>query len=242
MLLFLGAFFAGMVTVLAPCVLPLLPVIIGGSLSGDIKDKRRPYIIIASLALSLFIFTLFFKATTLFITVPTAVITGVSGGLIIAVGLGMLFPILYEKLILVFNLQAKSQQLLGAGRGKGAIVGAIVTGAALGPVFSSCSPVYLYILASVLPVNFAVALLYLVAYIAGLVAVLLLIAVLGQKFIRRMHWAANPRGWFIRILAIMFIVVGLMVMTGYDKKLQTYVTENTPFDFDALSSKLIPNE
>lgn len=240
MLLLLAAFFAGMITVLAPCVLPLLPVIIGGSVSGSAHDKRRPYIITASLAVSLLIFTLFFKATTLFIAVPLTIITAISGGIIIAVGIVMLFPVLYERLILLFNLQAKSQSLLGAGKDKGAVVGAIITGAALGPVFSSCSPVYLYILASVLPVNFGVAFVYLIAYILGLAGTLLLIGLVGQRFIRHMRWAANPRGWFIRIMAILFIVVGLMVMTGYDKQLQTFVTETTPFDFDALSSKLIP--
>ena len=34
MLLLLGAFIAGLLTVLAPCVLPLLPVIIGGAGGG----------------------------------------------------------------------------------------------------------------------------------------------------------------------------------------------------------------
>jgi cytochrome c-type biogenesis protein len=50
MLLLLISFIAGILTVLAPCVLPLLPVIIGGSLSGNTKQKSRPYIIAASLA------------------------------------------------------------------------------------------------------------------------------------------------------------------------------------------------
>jgi cytochrome c-type biogenesis protein len=240
MLVFLGAFIAGMMTVLAPCVLPLLPVIIGGSVSGNMHDRRRPYIITASLAISLFIFTLFFKATTLFIAIPTIVIMAVSGGIIIAVGVAMLFPALYERLILAFNLQAKSQRLLGSGVDKKGAIGAIITGAALGPVFSSCSPVYLYILAFVLPVNFGIALVYLVVYILGLAGTLLLIGLVGQKFIRHMRWAANPRGWFTRTMAVIFIIVGLMVITGYDKRLQTYVAENTPFDFDGLSSQLIP--
>ncbi len=47
MFLLLGAFIAGVLTVLAPCVLPLLPVIIGGSISGDTKDRRRPFLIAA---------------------------------------------------------------------------------------------------------------------------------------------------------------------------------------------------
>jgi cytochrome c biogenesis protein CcdA/thiol-disulfide isomerase/thioredoxin len=242
MFLLFGAFFAGIITVLAPCVLPLLPVIIGGSVSGNVSDKRRPYIIAASLAVSLILFTVLLKATTLLISVPPQVITYISGGIIVGLGIVFLFPMLYETVIIKLNLQAKSQQLLGKGSGRGAVIGAIITGAALGPVFSSCSPVYAYILATVLPVNFGVAMLYMVAYVLGLSLMLLLVGFLGQKLVRKLKFASNPRGWFTRIVAILFIVVGLLVITGYDKKLQTYVSEHTPFNFDKLSAQLIPSK
>lgn len=221
MFLLLGAFFAGIITVLAPCVLPLLPIIIGGSITGDVQDKRRPFIIAASLAISLIVFTLLLKATTLLIDIPPQAITYVSGGIIVGIGILLLFPTLYERMILFFNLQAKSQELLGKSGGKGAVIGAIITGAALGPVFSSCSPVYAYILATVLPVNFGVAMAYMVAYVLGLSLMLLLIGFVGQKFVRRLKFASNPHGWFNRAVAVIFIVVGLLVVTGYDKKLQT---------------------
>jgi cytochrome c biogenesis protein CcdA len=37
------SFLAGLLTVIAPCILPLLPVIVGGSLTG--KNKWKPLII-----------------------------------------------------------------------------------------------------------------------------------------------------------------------------------------------------
>jgi cytochrome c biogenesis protein CcdA/thiol-disulfide isomerase/thioredoxin len=240
MFLLIGAFFAGMITILAPCVLPLLPVIIGGSISGNVNDKRRPFIITASLAVSLILFTILLKATTLFIDVPPEVFVYISGGILIALGIVFLFPGIYEWIILKLNLQAKSQQLLGKSSGKGPIVGAIITGAALGPVFSSCSPVYAYILATILPVNFGVAMLYMISYVLGLSVMLLLVGFLGRKFVSKIKFASNPKGWFNRTIAIIFIVVGVLVITGFDKRLQTYISEKTPFDFDSLSSKLIP--
>lgn len=240
MLLLLGAFFAGIITVLAPCVLPLLPVIIGGSISGNVEDRRRPFIIAASLAISLIVFTVLLKATTLLIDIPPAFFVYFSGGILVALGVVFLFPKIYENLILALNLQAKSQQLLGKSSGRGAVVGAIITGAALGPVFSSCSPVYAYILATVLPVNFVVAMGYMIAYVTGLSIMLLLIGFLGQKFIRKIKFASNPHGWFNKVIAIIFILVGLLIITGYDKKLQTYISETTPFNFDGLSAQLIP--
>ncbi|HCH34711.1 MAG: Cytochrome C biogenesis protein transmembrane region [Candidatus Saccharibacteria bacterium GW2011_GWC2_48_9] len=240
MFLLLGAFFAGMITVFAPCIFALLPVIVGGSISGNVEDKRRPLIITASLAVSLIVFTVLLKATTLFIDISPEVITYISGGIIVGVGILTLFPQIYERIILFFNLQAKSQQLLGKGSRKGAAIGAIITGAALGPVFSSCSPVYAYLIATVLPVNFGLAMLYIVAYVIGLSIMLLLIGFIGQKLVRKMRFAANPRGWFQRTIAILFIVVGLLIITGYDKQFQTFISQNTPFDFDGLSAKLIP--
>lgn len=241
MILLLGAFFAGMITVLAPCVFALLPVIVGGSISGNVQDKRRPLLIAASLAVSLILFTVLLKATTLFINISPEVITYVSGGIIVGVGIATLFPQMYERLILVFNLQAKSQQLLGKSSGKGAMVGAIITGAALGPVFSSCSPVYAYLIATVLPVNFGLAMLYITAYVIGLSLMLLLIGYIGQKLIRKIRFAANPHGWFQRSVAIIFIIVGLLIITGYDKRFQTFISQNTPFNFDGLSAKLLPS-
>jgi cytochrome c biogenesis protein CcdA/thiol-disulfide isomerase/thioredoxin len=240
MLLLLGAFFAGVITVFAPCVFALLPVVIGGSMSGDVQDKRRPLIIAASLAVSLIVFTLLLKVTTLFIDVPPVVITGISGAIIVLLGLALLFPTIYDRLIIALNLQARSQRLLSKSSGKGALIGPIMTGAALGPVFSSCSPVYAYILATVLPVNFGQAMAYILAYVIGLSGMLLLIGFFGQKLVRKLKWASNPRGWFTRIVAILFVIVGLLIITGYDKKFQTYISENTPFNFDAISAKLIP--
>jgi cytochrome c biogenesis protein CcdA/thiol-disulfide isomerase/thioredoxin len=241
MFLLIGSFIAGMITVLAPCVLPLLPIIIGGSISGKVQDKKRPLIIAASLAVSLILFTVLLKATTLFINIPPETFTIISGVILIVLGIALFFPNIYDAVIIKLNLQAKSQQLLGKAGGKSSTVGAIITGAALGPVFSSCSPVYAYILATVLPANFGLAMLYIVAYVLGLSLMLLLIGYLGQRFLKRIKFLSNPKGWFMRAIALLFIIVGLLIMTGYDKKFQTYVSEKTPFDFDGLSAQLIPN-
>lgn len=241
MFLLFGSFVAGMITVLAPCVLALLPVIVGGSVQGNVRDRKRPLIIAASLAASIFIFTLLLKATSLLIAIDPRTITYISGGVIVAVGVLTLLPSLYAKVLIKLGIEHRAQSLLGKSfQNKNSLVGPIITGAALGPVFSSCSPVYAYILATVLPVNFGQALAYIVAYILGLALVLLLIGYFGQRFVAKIRFASRPDGWFQRAVAVLFIVVGLMVMSGYDKKFQTYVSENTPFNFDALSSQLLP--
>lgn len=240
MLLLLGAFFAGVITIFAPCVLPLLPVIIGGSVSGDVTNTRRPLVIAASLAVSLIVFTLLLKVSTILINIPPMAINYLSGGIIIAIGLLTLFPSLYEQILIRTGIQSRSQTLLGKGLTKKGLVGPVIIGAALGPVFSSCSPVYAYILATILPASFSQALVYIIAYVLGLSIMLLLVGYYGQKFISKVKWAADPKGWFQRSVAVLFILVGLLVFTGSALKVQTFISQNTPFNFDGLSAKLIP--
>ena len=230
-----------MLTVLAPCVLPLLPIIIGGSVTGDVKDRKRPVIIAVSLAVSLLVFTLLLKVSTLFINIPPRAITYFSGGIILALGVVTLFPKLYAVAINRLGIEQRAQKALSKGfTNKSSLLGPVITGAALGPVFSSCSPVYAYILATVLPANFAQAMAYIVAYVLGLSALLLAIGYFGQRFISKLSFASNPKGWFQKAVAIAFILVGLLVLTGYDKRFQTFVSVHTPFNFDSISSQLLP--
>ena len=65
MFLLFVSFIAGVLTVLAPCILPLLPVIIGGAAQNH--ERRNPYIITASLAVAVVLFTLLLKFSTLLI-------------------------------------------------------------------------------------------------------------------------------------------------------------------------------
>lgn len=241
MALLFGAFFAGIITVFAPCVLPLLPVIIGGSVTGDTLDKRRPLIVALSLGLSLFAFTVLLKATTLLITIPPYVITYISGAIVLLLGVALVFPRIYARFILKTGVEGKANALLGKGAlDKRTLIGPILTGAALGPVFSSCSPVYVYILAVILPASFSQALLYIASYIAGLCLILLIIGYAGQRFVSRITFLSDPYGPFQRIVAILFIIVGLLIISGYDKRFQAWVSENTAFNFDAVSARFLP--
>jgi len=235
-------FIAGFLSVLAPCILPLLPIIIGGGFSG-IQDKRRPYIITASLVISLIIFTILLKVSTSLIGIDPNVWSYISGAIIIILGLIMLFPHYWDVLIGRLGIQAKSQELLGkAGRQRNGTAQAILTGAALGPVFSSCSPMYAWVIATVLPESTLRGTIYLGFYCLGLTFALLLVSLLGRRILERIKWASNPTGWFQRGIAVVFILVGLAVMTGFQKTVQTYLVDKDFLNFKSLEEKLVPED
>lgn len=243
MLLLITSFLAGILTVFAPCVLILLPVIVGSSLATDSDkkvDRWKPYIISASLGISVLLFTLLLKASTLLIDVDPQVWMNVSGGIVILLGLSLLFPLTWAKMSARIGLESSSNTMLARFSKKSGVGGYILTGAALGPVFSACSPVYALILATVLPVNLALGLVYMTLYALGLSLALLAIALGGRRITKRLNWTAKPGGWFRRTLAILLIVVGLAVITGVDKKIQTWVLIHVPLNSTKLEEKLLP--
>ena len=258
-----GAFVAGVLTTLAPCVLPLLPIIVGGSMAGALAEERaasgagsvavgttkqvvkersavtRALVITISLGLSILVFTLALKATTALIGIPPQTWQWVSGGVLIALGVVGAFPDLWERLSARLGLQARSATRLGAARRRDGLSGEILTGAALGPVFTSCSPLYGYVIVTVLPAEPVRGLVLLCVYIVGLCATLLIIALAGQRVVARFGWAADPHGWFRRGLGIVFIVVGVLVATGWMKTIETWLVVNAPFAPWNLDSQFI---
>ena len=243
MLLLIISFIAGILTILAPCVLPVLPVIIGGSIGGDIRKKARPYIVGASLALSIILFTLILKVSTVLVNLSPNVLNWLSGGLLIALGVAATWPQLWEKLMIYLNWQAASQRFLGKGeQNKNKYLGPVLIGVALGPVFASCSPTYAFILASVLPGSFLSGLIYLITYTLGLALALLAVSLAGRKFIVRFTWAVDTHSLFRRLLGVLFVIIGVVILGGYQVKVETWVANHLPFDETRIERVLLAKQ
>ncbi|WP_404430361.1 cytochrome C biogenesis protein [Microbacterium lacus] len=226
------SFAAGVLTVLAPCVLPLLPVIVGGTAArtagesaGSDRTWLRPVVIAASLAVSVVAFTLLLKASSALLGVPAWVWQSISGVIVAVFGLTMLFPTLWERLTVATGMQARGGQLLDRSYRRTGLGGDIALGAALGPAFSSCSPTYALIVATVLPATFGAGVLYVSAYAIGLALALLAIALAGSALVRKLGWLADPHGLFRRIVGGILVVVGIGVALGWDRLLQAWILE-----------------
>jgi len=214
MALFFISFLAGVLTVVSPCVLPLLPVIVGGTLAGGTNVKRALTVTL-SLGISVLAFTFLLKASTLLINVPQSFWSYVSGGLIILIGIATLFPRLYDRLPFMAAFNRDSNKLMSKGYMRQTFWGDVLVGAALGPVFSTCSPTYFIVLATVLPASLALGAADMLAYAVGLCAFLFIISIVGQKLVGNLATAADPDAWWRKALGILLILTGLLIVTGY---------------------------
>jgi cytochrome c biogenesis protein CcdA/thiol-disulfide isomerase/thioredoxin len=240
MVLFLLSLFAGVLTVLAPCTISLLPIIVGGTVSGGTSYKRA-LVVTTSLGVSIILFTFVLKVSTLFLNIPQSVWQDISGVIILFLGTAMIFPALWDKIPLLNQINQTSNKVIGTGYMKQNVFGDILIGVALGPVFSSCSPTYFLILAEVLPRSLFEGLIYLIAYAFGLCASLLVIAVAGQKLLAKAGVASDPKGTLKRAIGVLFLLLGVVIILGYDKKLELVVA-NHIFDVTTVERSLLSKD
>ena len=73
----------------------------------------------------------------------------------------------------------------------------------------------------------------------GLCLALLFVALLGQRLVDRLGFAADPRGVFKRALGLLFLLVGVAVITGADKALQIKILDTGFLDVTKIEQKLL---
>jgi len=225
MIFFLIAVLAGVLTVLAPCILPLLPIVIGSSENEGRRISRRSLVVVGSLSVSVILFTLLLKASTLLIDIPQTFWNVFSGTVIVLVGLAIVFPSLWARVPYVQKLSIISNKAIGTGYQKKNYSGDALIGLALGPVFTTCSPTYLFIIATILPAGFLAGFIYLLGFTIGLAISLLLIAYFGGQLVNRIvnHMGVAHR--IKQIFGALIILVGIAILTGYDKKIETAILD-----------------
>lgn len=216
MFLFFVSLVAGILTVATPCVLPLLPVIIGGSISSG--SNKRAYTVIVSLIFTIVIFTFLLKFLTIFISIPASFWSYFSGSILILLSISVLLPKVWYQIPFLGKISVMSNKSLGSGYMKNNFWGDVIVGASLGPVFSTCSPTYFVILATVLPANLFLGTIYLFAFAAGLGFSLLLITLFGQKVLTKFESLSSQNNILRKSIGVLFLVVGLFIFTGIDKK------------------------
>ncbi|PZM86726.1 MAG: hypothetical protein DLD55_04950 [candidate division SR1 bacterium] len=240
MLLFF-AFFSGVLSVLAPCVLPLLPVILGTGMTS--QHKENPYLVLLSALVCIFLFTLLLKLGVGFINLETETLNGISAIIIILYAITLLFPQTreYIKRGLPFSPSIKRRKT------DGKFWGDLLLGASLGPLFASCSPTYALIISIILPQNLWRGIINIATYIFGFGLMLLLIIIFGRSLIQKFSSYADSEGSFKKVLGILLLITGILILTGGFKYLETQLAKTSfalqliKVEKNNLQNKLLPD-
>jgi len=235
-MIYLISYFAWALTILAPCALPMIPVICGRWLESE--SRKRIFVIVWAFVISIVVFTLLLKISVACAGIDHQVWKIVSATILILFGLFMMFPFIWDT-IAIWTWITQSGNLLSKSKKIGWTLGDVLLGASLGPVFSSCSPTYALIVAVILPASFLNGLLAMTAYALGIASMLLLMIRWGRWLIKRLQIVSSSDGWFKKFVGLIIVLTWLAILTGFDKIVESQLIDLTGTSLVNRESQLI---
>jgi cytochrome c biogenesis protein CcdA len=223
------AFLAGALSVLSPCVLPLLPIMLGSAAS---EHRLAPAALAAGLSLSFVVIGLFVATVGFTAGLDTGFFRLVSAVLLIAVG----------TLLLVPRLGAQAAAAAGGpvsnwvdgqfgGFAAHGLGGQFLLGLLLGAVWSPCVGPTLGA-ASILAAkgeNLGQVAITMIAFGIGAAVPLIAIGLLSREALSRWRGRLMEAGKGGKaLLGALLIAIGLLVATGLDKRLETLLVDASP--------------
>ena len=180
-ILVLFAFLAGIVTILSPCIVPVLPIVLSGSVGGG---RKRPLGIVVGFVASFTFFTLALTSIVRATGLPSDALRTIAIVAIFIFGISMVLPqtqVLLEKIFAKFSGMAPQTQ------NQSGFFGGILVGLSLGLLWAPCvGPILASVitLAVTSKVNFAVAVITF-AYAVGSAIPMLAITYGGRQLLQK---------------------------------------------------------
>lgn len=222
------AFLAGVLSILSPCVLPLLPLVLGAAVS---EHRLGPLALAGGLALSFTAIGLFVATVGFAVGLDGGVFRSVAAMLMIGAGLLLILPQAQARLAVAAGPVSNWTEQRFGGFSTGGLSGQFALGLLLGAVWSPCVGPTLGA-ASVLAARGeslgAVVLTMLVFGIGAGVPLILLGLLSRERMIQiRERMMAAGRGGKL-VLGGLLLLVGLAILTGLDKAVETHLVDLSP--------------
>jgi cytochrome c-type biogenesis protein len=222
------AFIAGALTILSPCVLPLLPIVLGTAAS---QTRLGPFALGAGVVLSFVSVGLFVALVGFSIGLDGGFFRTIAAAVLVLIGLILLVPALQNRVsTMAAPVSAWAQERLGGIAANGTL-GQFGVGVLLGTVWSPCVGPTLGA-ASLLAAQgkdvFQVAF-TMIAFAVGVGIPLVIIGLLSRSILQKSRgklMAAS--GGFKTVLGVILVGLGLMIMTGYDKQFEAVLVAASP--------------
>lgn len=223
-ILILFSFLAGIVTVLSPCILPVLPIILSSSLSGA---SRRPIGVIIGFIVSFTFFTLFLSILVKSLGISADLLRLFAVIVILFFGISLLHPKTQVVLEKLFSGLARFVPQTSRREG---FVGGILVGLSIGLLWTPCvgpilaSVISLAITGSVSFDAFFITL----AYSLGTAIPMFVIVKSGRSLFIKMPWLATRTQMIQKVFGTLMILTAIAIIFNFDRSFQTYVTTKFP--------------
>lgn len=226
LILFIFTFISGLVTILAPCIWPLLPIILSSSTTGG---RSRPLGITLGVVLSFGVLTLTISTLISFIPFDPNVLRLLAVLVIGVMGASLLIPS-FGKIIEGYISKVSSLSGNKIHPKDTGFRGGLVTGLALGIVWSPCAGPILATIASISAtrqLSFEVVLLPAV-YMIGVGIPLFVFALASQSIVNKSRFLSAYTGRIQQGFGLVMIITAILILTNFDKVLQAKLLDAIP--------------
>jgi cytochrome c-type biogenesis protein len=227
------SFVAGALSILSPCVLPLLPIVLG---AAALEQKWGPVALAAGLSTSFVAIGLFVATIGFSIGLDADVFRYVAAVFVIAVGVVLMVPRLQTGLAVASGPMANwAYQRLGGlssgGLNSGGLAGQFGVGVLLGAVWSPCVGPTLGAASLLAAQGRDLGQVAVTMFVFGLGAALPLLAlglVSREAMMRWRHRLATAGHGLKAAFGAILVAMGALVITGLDKAVETALVEASP--------------
>jgi cytochrome c-type biogenesis protein len=232
------AFLAGLLSALSPCVLPLLPLVLGAAAAAH---KWAPALLALGVALSFVIIGLFVSTIGFAIGLDGDAFRAVAAAMMIALGVVLLVPALQTRVSAAGGpLSDRLNAAFGGAGASGGLFGQFGVGLLLGAVWSPCVGPTLGA-ASILAARgedlLAVAA-TMGVFGLGAAAPLLVLGHLSRQAFTRWRAPLLAAGKRLKqAMGLLFVALGAMIVTGVDKSLEAALVAASPEWLTALTTR-----
>lgn len=236
-LLIFFAFLAGVVTILSPCILPILPIVLSGSVGGG---KRRPLGIVTGFIASFTFFTLALTGIVKATGISGDALRNISIVVILTFGFALLIPqfqLWLEQIAGKFSALAPKQSQ------NSGFFGGVLLGISLGLLWTPCvGPIIASVitLAATSAVTTSAVFITL-AYSAGTGVPMLFITYGGRALLQKVPWLLANTAKIQKIFGVLMIATAVAIFFNVDRKFQAYVIQKFP-QYGVGLTKLEDNE
>jgi len=228
------AFISGLFTILAPCIWPLLPIVLADVTQS--KSKRRPLGITVGVALSFAFFTLAVSFLESSLGLNSNLLRKFAVVVLLVIGVLMVVPALSRRM--EASISNLSGRFGGVGKNQRSdFSGGFITGLALGVVWTPCSGPILASVATLAATNKVSLQVVFVTlfYVAGVAIPLFGFAVGGQKLLAKSRRLSKHTGRIQIASGVIMIITALAIYTNYDKTLEAKLLNAIPSYSNALT-------
>ena len=225
-ILLLFAFISGLVTILAPCIWPLLPIIFSTTSTGG---RTKAFGISLGIVASFAFFTLTISYLVAFFNFDPDILRLLAVIVLTFLGLTLVIPKLTGIIEFGFSRLSSLIKFTPKPPSKGFIPG-FVTGMSLGIVWSPCAGPILSTIAALSvtrTVNLGIVLVTL-SYSAGVFIVLFLFSIGGNALFAGSRFLTAYTGIIQRIFGIIIILTAFSILINFDKVLQAKLLDAVP--------------